>query len=98
MSKNLVKDGFMWKEKKSKFTQKFIQNYDDDNDKECFLEDDVSYHKRLQKIYSNLLFLLEKIKIKKCKKLLGNMHGKKNLHIKTLKQTDTKKKGIGVSN
>ena len=50
MSQKLPVDSFEWKKKKSKFTQKFIRNYDEDNDKDYVLEDDVSYPKRLQKM------------------------------------------------
>ena len=50
MSQKLPVDSFEWKKKKSKFTQKFIRNYDEDNDKDYVLEVDVSYPKRLQKM------------------------------------------------
>ena len=40
-----------------KLFKKFIQNYDDDSDKECLLEDDVSCQKRLHKIYSSCFCL-----------------------------------------
>ena len=33
MSQKLYVDGFKWKQKKFRFTQKFIQNYDDDSNK-----------------------------------------------------------------
>lgn len=44
-------------------------------------------------MYSDLLFMPEKIKNEKCKKRLGNMHENKIfvIHIKALKQTDANK-------
>ena len=42
MSQKLDVDGFMWKKKKSKLTQEFLQSYNDDSDKAYFLEVDVS--------------------------------------------------------
>ena len=38
MSPKLYVDGFKWKQKKFKFTQKFIQNYDDNSNKEYNLQ------------------------------------------------------------
>ena len=43
MSQKLYVDGFKWKQKKFKFTQKFIQNYDDDSNKEYNLQVHISY-------------------------------------------------------
>ena len=40
--------------KDSRFTKKFIPNYDDDSDKGYHLEVDASYPKRLQKKCSDL--------------------------------------------
>ena len=47
----------MWKRKRSRFTQKFIQNYGDDSNKGYILEVDVSYLRHLQKKYSEIQFL-----------------------------------------
>ena len=47
MQQNSPVDGFRWKMKKLKFTQIFIQNYDDDSDKEYILEVDVTCPKCL---------------------------------------------------
>ena len=44
---------FWWKDK-SKFTQKFIQNNDDDSGKGFFCEIDISFPKHLQKMHSDL--------------------------------------------
>ena len=58
-------DGFKWEKKKSRLTQKFTRNYDDDSDKGYILEVDVSYPKRLQKIHRDLPFLPERMMIEK---------------------------------
>lgn len=63
MSQKIHVDGFKWKNKKSRFTQKFIQNYDDGSNKGQILEVDVSFAKRLRKIRNDLPFSLERIKI-----------------------------------
>ena len=49
---------------------------------------DVSDPKHLQKIYSDLSFLPERMKIEKCQKAVFSMYGKKNyvIHRKALKQ------------
>ena len=49
-------------------------------------------------MYSDLLFLPEKIKNEKCKKRFDNIHDKKVfvVHIKALKQTDAKKVHRGI--
>ena len=88
---------FQWK-KKSRFTLKFLQNYDDDSDKKYILEVDVSYPNRLQRIHSGAPFCLERMKIGKCQKLVYNLYSKNNyvICLKVLKLalkiwTDTKK-------
>ena len=64
--------------KKSRFTLKFLQNYDDDSDKKYILEVDVSYPNRLQRIHSGAPFCLERMKIGKCQKLVYNLYSKNN--------------------
>ena len=84
VSKKLPVDGFKWIEKKSSFTLKFIQSYNDNSDKkEYILEVDVSF----QKINSDLRFLCFRMKINNCQKLVCNLHYKENyvVHIKALK-------------
>lgn len=67
--------------------KKFIQIYNDDNNKGSIVEVDVSYPKCLQKVYSNLPFQLERMNIGKYHKLACNMFDKMNyvIHIKALK-------------
>ena len=52
VQQKLLADGFRWKKKKSKFNQKFIENYDDDSNKRHILGVDVCYPKCPQKMHS----------------------------------------------
>ena len=72
----------------SKFDEDFIKNYDEVSNKGDMLEVDVQYSKNLHNLHSDLPFLLEKIKIKKCNKLVCNLYYKKEyiVHIRALKQ------------
>ena len=71
-----------------KFNEKLIKNYDENSDIGYILEVDTKYPKRLQNLSSHLPFLLERMKIKKCNKLVCNMYDKNNnvVHIRALKQ------------
>ena len=72
----------------SKFTEEFLENYDQDSDKGYILEVDVKYPKNLHGLHEDLPFLPERMKIGKCKKLVCNLHDKKDyvVHIRSLKQ------------
>ena len=71
-----------------KFTEEFIKNYDEDSNKGYILEVDVKYPKHLHGSHEDLSFLLERMKIGKCKKLVCNLYDKKNyvVHIRSLKK------------
>lgn len=71
----------------SKFKEDFIQNYNEDSNKEYIIEVDAEYRKSLHNLPNNLSFLPERRKIKKCHKLVYNLYDKNNYvaHIKTLK-------------
>ena len=88
MPQKLPVDGFKWTKKLSEFNEDFIKNYDENNDKGYILEVDVEYPKNLFNLHSDLPFLPERKKIKKCKKLVCNIHNKENyaVHIRALKQ------------
>ena len=88
MSQKLPVNNFNWVKNKSKIDEKFIKNYDEDSDKGYIFEVDVEYPRRLHDLHSDLSFLPERMKIDKCKKLVCNLHNKKNyfVHIKSLKQ------------
>ena len=88
MSQKLPVDSFNWIKKLSEFNEDFIKNYDVNNDKGYILEVDVEYPKNLFNLHCDLPFLPERKKIKKCKKLVCNIHNKENyvVHIRALKQ------------
>ena len=88
MSQKLPVNDFKWIEDTSKINEEFIKNYDENNDKGYILEVDVKYPKRLHKLHSDLPFLLKRMKIDKCEKLVCNLLNKKKyvVHIKSLKQ------------
>ena len=72
----------------SKFDEKFIKNYDEDSNKENILEVDAEYPTDLHNLHSDSPFLSERMRIKKCNKLVCNLHDKKEyfVHIRALKQ------------
>ena len=88
MSQRLPVNGFEWMEQLSEFDERFIKNYDENNDKGYILEVDAEYPKNLFNLHCDLPFLPERKKIKKCKKLVCNIHNKENyvVHIRALKQ------------
>lgn len=55
------------------FVEEFIHNYDKDSDKGYILEVDAKYLKKLHRLHSNFLFLLDKLKIENCDKLKYNL-------------------------
>ena len=76
------------KKSKSKFTEEFIKNYNEDSDKRYILNVDVEYPRKLHDLHSHLPFLPERMKINKCTKLVCNLYDKENyvVHIRALKQ------------
>ena len=61
----------------SKFVEEFIQNCDEDSNKWYILEVEVEYSKDFYNLHSDLPFLSERMKIKKCNKLVCNLYDKK---------------------
>ena len=57
----------------SNFDEDFIKNYDEDCNKGYILEVDIEYPKDLHNLHTDLLFLSERMKIKKCNKLVCNL-------------------------
>ena len=88
ISQKLPVNGFKWINDVTKIDEEFIKNYNEDNDKGYILEVDVKYPKKLHDLHSDLSFLLERMKIDKCKKLVCNLRNKKKyvVHIRSLKQ------------
>ena len=68
--------------------ENFIKNYNENDSEGYIFEVDVKYPKRLHELHSDLPFLLERMEVKKCKKLVCNLFNKKKyvVHINSLKQ------------
>ena len=81
MSQKFPLNGFKWVKYISRVNKviKLVKNYDEDSDKGYILEVDVEYPKDLHDLHSNLSFLLERMKINKCSKLVCNLYYKKLL-------------------
>ena len=88
MDPKLPVNGFEWVKNLSKFNEDFIKNYDENSDKEYFLEVDVEYPKTLFNSHKDLPILPERKKIKKVEKLISNIEDKEKyvIHIRALKQ------------
>ena len=57
----------------SKFDEDFIKSYNKDSNKGYIIEVDVKYSRNLRNLHSDLPFLAEKKKIKKCNKVVCNI-------------------------
>ena len=88
MSEKLPMNGFKWVSDISEINEKFIKSYNKNSDKGYILEVDVDYPSKLRKLHSDMPFLPERMIIDKTKKLVRNLHDKKNyvVHISVLKQ------------
>ena len=63
----------------SQFHEDFIKNYNEESDKEYFLEVDIQYLEKLHELHNDLRFLPESMEIEKVKKLVPNLHYKLNM-------------------
>ena len=81
-------NNFDWIKDTSQFNEDFIKNYNEESDKECFLEVDVQYFKKSQELHNDLPFLHKRMKIEKVEKLITNAHDKIEyvIQIRKLKQ------------
>ena len=72
----------------SKFDEEFIKNYDEDSNTGYIFEVAIEYPKNLHNLHSDLPFLSERIKTKKCNKLVCNFYDKKEyvVHLRALKE------------
>ena len=88
MSKKLPMKGFKWLANIERIDEEFIKEYNEINDKGYVIEADVDYPQELHDLHSNMPFLSERMIINKTKKLVCNLHNKKNYaaHINILKQ------------
>ena len=67
-------NGFEWVKELSQFNEGFIKDYDEKSVGRYFLEVDVEHPRNLFSLHNDLPFLPERSKIKKCNKLLCNVH------------------------
>ena len=88
MTETLPVKGFRWMEDISKIDEDFVKVYNKNDNKGYILDVDVDYPSKLQNLHSDLPFLTEIIVINNTKKLVCNLHDKKNyiVHINVLKQ------------
>ena len=88
MSKKLPIKGFKWLDDIERIGEEFIKEYNEINDKGYVIEADVDYPQELHDLHSDIPFLPERMVINKTKKLVCNLHNKKNYvaHINVLKQ------------
>ena len=59
VSQKLPVDGFKWINDVTEIDEKFINNYDEDSDKENILEVDVKYPRKVHELHSDLPFCLK---------------------------------------
>ena len=88
MSEMLLANNFKWVKNISKFDESFIKSYNEESDKEYFLEVDVQYPEKIQDLHNNSPFLPGRMKIEKVEKLVATLHDKTEhvIHIRNLKQ------------
>ena len=84
----MLVNGFKWVNKLSKYkecssAEDFIKNYDENTNKGYIFEVDVEYPKNLFNLHKDFLFLAERKKIEKCKKLICSIHDKQNYVVHT---------------
>ena len=82
MSQKLPVSNFEWIKKD------FTKIYNEESNEGYFLEVDVQYLEKLDEFHNDLLFLPERIKIEKVKKLIASLNDKTEyiIHIRNLKQ------------
>ena len=70
---------FKWVKNVSKIDEYFIKNYDKDGDIGYFLKLDTEHPRELHDLHIDLPFLLNKMEIIKCNKLVYNLYDKKSM-------------------
>ena len=88
MSKKLPIKGFKLLDDIERIDEEFIKEYNEISDKGYVIEADVDCPQELHDLHSDMSFLPERMVINKTKKLVCNLHNKKNyvVHINMLKQ------------
>ena len=82
-------NNFEWIKDTSLFNGHSIKSHNEESDKGYFLEVHVQCLEKLHELHNDLLFLPERIKIEKVKKLVAKSHDKIEyvIHVRNLKQT-----------
>ena len=87
MSQKLPVNGFkrVKQNRLLKFSEDFIENYDENGNVGYFLEVDIDYLKELFNIHKDLPFLPESKKVNKVKKIICSMENRENyvIHIRS---------------
>ena len=65
ISQMLAGNNFNWVGNTFAFNERFIKNYNDENDEGYFLEYDIQYPENLHSFHNDLLLLTERMKIGK---------------------------------
>ena len=88
MSQNSPVNNFKWVKKCSEFDESFMKNYNEESNKGYFFEVDVQYLENLHNLHNDLPFSHERMRFRKCRKLVANLHDKTEyvIHIRNLKQ------------
>ena len=86
MSEKLPMNGFKWVNDIFEINETFVKSYNKNSDKDYILETDADYPSKLHKLHSDMSCLPERMIIDKTKKLVCNLHDKKNyvVHISVL--------------
>ena len=90
MSQKFAVNNFEWIKDTSQINEDFIKNYNEESDEGYFLEVDVQCLKNLLELDNDLPFSLERMKIKKFKKLVANLHDKTEYLIMSKFKTNIK--------
>ena len=88
MSQKLPVNNFECIKDTSQFNKDLIRNCNEEGDAEHFLAFDVYYIKKVHELHNDFSLLIERMKIKKVEKFVGNLHDKTEyvIHIRNLKQ------------
>ena len=86
MSQKLSVNNFEWQDT-CPFNEDFIKNYNEESNEGYFLEVDVQYLEKCHELHNDLLFLPERMKIRRVEKLVANLHITEYItHTRNLKQ------------
>ena len=76
MSQKLPVNNFVQIKDTSQFNEDFLKNYNEESDEGYFLEVDLKCTEILHELHDDFLFLPERMKIEKVKKLASNFDDK----------------------